>query len=72
MSRLSLETLLLSDEELRVAHREVEKLAYRKWKEAGGPEGRDGEFWRAAELEWIEYYYVPDRKSSAARRPKSP
>lgn len=61
MSHLSLDTLLLTDDELRIARREVEKLAYRKWKEAGSPEGRDAEFWREAELEWIEYYYVPDR-----------
>ena len=61
MQEPSLDSLLLTEEELRVACKQVEKLAYFKWQEAGSPEGHAHKFWREAELEWIEYWYVPDR-----------
>jgi hypothetical protein len=33
---------------------QVRELAYRKWEEAGCPDGRDKEFWMAAEQELKE------------------
>ena len=36
-------------------------MAYFKWQDAGSPDEDPIKFWREAELEWIEYYYVPDR-----------
>ena len=60
---LHLDTLLLTEKELRAARSQVQELAYLKWEAAGRPpdESRSEEFWQEAELEWIEYYYVPDR-----------
>jgi len=56
-----LEALFLTDEELEVAKREVKKMAFCKWSDAGRPENSSRDFWNEAQLEWIEYRYVPDR-----------
>lgn len=32
-------------------HLQIRELAYKKWEEAGGPSGRDKEFWSEAEQE---------------------
>ena len=56
-----LESLLLTEDELEDARTQVRKIAYFKWQEAGSREDDALTFWRQAELEWIEYYYVPDR-----------
>ena len=61
MERPSLDSLLLTEDELQAAKRQVEEMAYRKWCDAGRPEDNEIRFWCEAELEWIEYYYVPDR-----------
>lgn len=61
--QLHLEQLLLSEAELEAAREKVQELAYLKWEEAGRPEDEtlSAHFWEEAELEWIEYYYVPKR-----------
>ena len=56
-----LETLYLTEEELATAKKEVEKIAFCKWQRAGCPEDGKHDFWGEAQLEWIEYQYVPDR-----------
>ena len=61
MQQPRLDSLLLTDDELRAARKQVEELAYSKWQAAGCPENGGTRFWREAELEWIEYSYVPDR-----------
>jgi len=59
---LQLELLLLTKAELEAAREKVQEMAYLKWEEAGCPEGTDSDrFWQAAEQEWIQYHYVPDR-----------
>jgi hypothetical protein len=58
---MNLETLELTAEELKLAREQVRHMAYRKWQEAGCPPGDPLSFWKDAELEWIEYEYVPDR-----------
>jgi len=58
-SRLDL--LMLTEDELIIARKKIREMAYIKWQEAGYPEGDELSFWREAELEWIQYYYVPDR-----------
>ena len=59
-----LENLLLTDEERVIAREQVELAAYFKWKDAGCPGGHEENFWNEAELEWIKYFYVPDRYTS--------
>ena len=61
MDIVSLDKLVLTSDELKCARLQVQKLAYEKWQAAGCPEGKDEQFWSEAELEWIEYFYVPDR-----------
>jgi len=61
MNHPHLDLLLLTDEELQEAKRHVQEIAYFKWQEAGCPQGQEQKFWDQAELEWIEFYYVPDR-----------
>ena len=56
-----LESLLLTEDELKAARKHVREIAYFKWQDAGSPEDDALTFWQEAELEWIEYYYVPDR-----------
>ena len=56
-----LDSLILTDEELKAARKHVQEMAYFKWKAAECPEDDALRFWLEAELEWIEYYYVPDR-----------
>ena len=61
MHHPSLDQLLLSDTDLECARKQVQEMAYFKWLDCGCPENRACDFWNEAELEWIEYYYVPDR-----------
>ena len=56
-----LDSLLLTEDELKAARKQVQGMAYFKWQAAGCPEDDALTFWLEAELEWIEYYYVPDR-----------
>ena len=57
-----LEVLELSADELKAAKQEVQEMAYCKWEAAGCSEEDDPlTYWLEAELEWIEYRYVPDR-----------
>ncbi len=64
----SLESLLLTSSELRAARKEVRQMAYLKWEQAGSPQDDDPQkYWREAELEWIEYHYVPDRYGNGER-----
>jgi hypothetical protein len=58
---MKLESLALTEEELKIARDQVQQMAFRKWQEAGCPSTDPVCFWKDAELEWIEYYYVPDR-----------
>lgn len=57
----NLEALFLTEEELELAKKEIKKMAFCKWHDAGRPEGSSRDFWSEAQLEWIEYRYVPDR-----------
>lgn len=61
MSPPSLDTLLLTEDELLAAREKVQEMAYFKWQEAGCPGDAGNRFWSEAELEWIEYFYVPHR-----------
>ena len=59
---MRLESLELTEEERVLARKQVEKLAYRKWQEAGCPRRNPLDFWQIAEREWISLYYVPNRE----------
>ena len=63
-----LDLLQLTDNELMTAKQQVRESAYFKWKAAGCPEGDSLRFWLEAELEWVEYCYVPDRYRADGRR----
>ena len=56
-----LEALLLTAAEVAAAKEDIKKLAFCKWKDAGSPENSERDFWMEAQLEWIEYRYVPHR-----------
>ena len=58
---ISLDSLLLTPEELETAFRQVRELAYFKWEAVGRPANRELDFWCAAEREWIAHCYVPHR-----------
>jgi DUF2934 family protein len=58
---ISLDSLLLTPEELESALRQVRELAHLKWEAAGRPANRELDTWCAAEREWIAHYYVPHR-----------
>ncbi len=58
---MNLESLELTPEELRTARKQVQRMAFLKWQDAGCPSADPFSFWKEAELEWIEYWYVPDR-----------
>jgi hypothetical protein len=64
MERPTLNTLLLTENELDAARTQVQQMAYFKWQNAGCPDNDPLSFWSEAELEWIEYYYVPHRNIS--------
>ena len=61
MNRPSIDELILTKDELRNAREQVQQMAYFKWLDAGRPLGDELQHWLEAELEWIEYFYVPDR-----------
>lgn len=61
MYQPDLEALFLTDEELAAAKEEIKKMAFAKWHDAGCPKDGKKDFWAEAQLEWIEYRYVPDR-----------
>lgn len=56
-----LDQLVLTEQELRAARQCVQRMAYFRWLDAGCPKGSELDHWVAAEQEWIEYEYVPDR-----------
>jgi hypothetical protein len=62
----TLESLEIAQEKIPICKDDIRKMAYFKWLAAGCPEGKDAEFWRAAEHEWIEFQYVPDRSRTSA------
>ena len=62
MEHPTLDTLFLTEDERRAARAQIQKMAYYKWQEAGCPADNGLRFWCEAELEWIEYYYVPSRR----------
>ncbi len=62
----SLEELLLTPEELEFARQQIQEMAYVKWEKAGSPHDGSNRFWNEAELEWIEYFYVPHRSCDGA------
>ena len=70
---ISLDSLLLTPQELEVALRQVRELAYFKWEAGGRPADRELDFWCAAEREWIASSYVPhrpgDNRENAVGRP---
>ena len=57
----SLDSLPLTRREREVARDKIAKMAYKRWEDAGRPDGRAAEFWREAEQEWIHYQYGPGR-----------
>ncbi|MCA9267515.1 MAG: DUF2934 domain-containing protein [Planctomycetales bacterium] len=62
----SLDSLPLSACGLETAKEQIRKLAYAKWQAAGCPAEHDDGFWQAAEREWIEFHYVPERFDNGA------
>ena len=60
MNRPNIESLLLTPEELVSAKKEIEKLAFRLWENAGSPELAERDFWLEAHVEWFETSYVPN------------
>lgn len=62
-----LDRLVLTEAEKETARQSIRKSAYFKWQAAGCPEDGALSFWLEAELEWIEYYYVPDRYPSPSQ-----
>ena len=55
-----LDLLQLTADELKSAKQAVREMAYLKWQAAGCPDNQSLRFWLEAELEWVEYRYVPD------------
>ncbi len=66
MERPRLDNLILTAEEMQRAREQIQLAAYFKWRDAGCPECREQHYWDEAELEWIEYFYVPDRNPTPA------
>ena len=64
MEHPQLDTLILTEEEYQIAQAHIRDAAYFQWIGAGCPLDRCIDFWLAAEREWIEYCYVPDRYAS--------
>jgi hypothetical protein len=58
---MNVESLELTEAEMDVARREIERLAFEEWERAGCPDADPVLFWRAAERRWIAFRYVPDR-----------
>jgi len=55
-------------------YKEIEKMAYYKWLNAGGPENRSLDFWQEAKQEWLathEYYefYFPGHQNAGGEYP---
>ena len=65
MDQPCLDALYLTEDEFQIAHEQIREAAYHKWIDAGCPSDRELEFWLEAELEWVEYRYVPDRYASS-------
>jgi len=62
---VTLDTLELTKEQRRMARREIERMAYQKWADAGFRATDALKYWREAEVEWIEFSYVPNRTLEA-------
>ena len=61
MKRPSLDSLPLDEHEIEAAKDEIRSIAFNKWQLAGCPDDSDVDFWIEAEVEWIEFRYVPHR-----------
>lgn len=55
---------------MRAEQEKIKDLAYRLWQDAGSPDGRDQEFWYAAEEQVTAA--KPPVKPKAAAKPKPP
>lgn len=62
MNPIRLEALYLTHQSLKIAKRQVEQLAMKKWNSAGCPMSSSRDFWQEAQAEWIEHRYVPDTR----------
>ena len=62
---VTLGTLELTEEQRRMARREIERMAYQKWAAAGFPAADALKYWREAEWKWIGFSYVPNRTPEA-------
>ena len=60
MGTPKLETLFLTEDNLRNAKRQIEQLAMSLWQAAGCPDACERDFWTEAHQEWIAKSYVPD------------
>jgi len=59
---MNVKSLELTEVEMDVARREIERLAFEEWERAGRPDADPVLFWQAAERRWIAFRYVPDRE----------
>lgn len=64
---VTLETLVLTSQELDACRETVRQMAYFQWEQAGCPEGEGDRFWAEAERTWIERFYVPHRSLDGTR-----
>lgn len=64
----TLDSLLLTEDELLQAREQVREMAYFNWLNAGRPDDDSLANWTEAELEWIEYFYVPHRNDLEAQQ----
>ena len=69
MQHPSIDAMLLTDDERNIARSQMEEIAYYKWLDAGCPNTNPLVFWCEAELEWIEYFYIPDRYECSHENP---
>lgn len=63
MDQPKLDALYLTEDEYQLARLQIGEAAYHKWLNDGCPCHRDLEFWLEAELEWVEFRYVPRRNA---------
>lgn len=62
MCSINLESLELTENELRDARSMIREMAYDIWSNAGKPLNDGTECWIQAERKWIERCYVPHRR----------
>ena len=54
----SVESLPLTEDDIEAAKRQIREIAYFKWQAAGCPGDDALTFWREAEIQWIDLFYV--------------